>query len=101
MKTGHHYAVYITTNKNRTVLYIGVTNNLKVRLSQHKAGAEQSNPSSFNGKYKAYYLIYYEHFTEIIHAITREKQLKKWRREKKVALINSFNPEWRFLEDEI
>jgi predicted GIY-YIG superfamily endonuclease len=58
------------------------------------------NKSSFTGKYHCYYLFYYEHFTHIEHAIEREKQIKKWRREKKDALITSTNPEWRFLNKE-
>ncbi len=87
------------TNKNKTVLYVGVTENLKQRLFFH------ANPEpfskAFTAKYKVKYLIYYEHFTNIETAINREKQIKKYRREKKETLINTFNPEWRFLNDEI
>ena len=95
----YNYYVYILTNYSKTVLYIGVTNNLDVRLFQHVEGKGTNN--TFTGKYYCSYLIYYEHFSDISSAINREKELKKWRREKKIALINSFNPEWRFLNNEI
>ena len=95
----YNFYVYITTNPAKTVLYIGVTNDLNVRIEQHKEN--KGNPKSFAGKYFCYNLIYFEHFSHIEHAISREKELKKWRREKKVALIETDNPEWRFLNDEI
>jgi len=95
----HNYYVYILTNKNKTVLYIGVTNNLKERLYYHQN--PEATSKAFSTKYKTFYLIYYEHFSEIEQAIAREKQLKGWRREKKEKLINAFNPEWQFLNDEI
>ena len=97
----HNYFVYITTNQNKTVLYIGVTNDLYTRLIQHQQKAAAYTHTSFAGKYNAYYLLYYERFGEIEHAIEREKELKGWRRSKKEELINSFNAEWRFLNDEI
>ena len=95
----HNYFVYILTNKNKTVLYIGVTNNLKNRLLYH----QNSNVPklSFTFKYKCYHLIYYEHFMDINLAIKREKQLKGWLRSKKEQLINAFNPDWDFLNDTI
>ncbi|CAM1365533.1 putative endonuclease [Tenacibaculum sediminilitoris] len=95
----NQYVVYIITNKNKTTLYIGVTNNLQRRLSQHYFDSEHAK-KSFAGKYNCYYLIYYETFENIKEAIHREKELKKWRREKKENLINSFNPEWYFLNNE-
>jgi putative endonuclease len=95
----HNYYVYILTNKNRTVLYIGMTNNLKERLYYHRNPEPFSK--AFTTRYKCFYLLYYEHFQDVDKAIDRETQLKKWRREKKEVLINSFNPEWRFLNDEI
>ena len=95
----YNFYVYITTNPNRTVLYIGVTNDLDRRLYEHKEG--KGNDKSFTGKYYCYNLIYYEHFTHVEYAIEREKELKKWRREKKVALIESLNLDWRFLNEEI
>lgn len=95
----HNYYVYITTNGSKTVLYVGVTNDITVRTEQHTQGAGVSN--SFTGKYYCHYLIYYEHFISIDEAIAREKEIKKWRREKKIALIESVNPTWRFLNDEV
>ena len=97
----HNYFVYITTNQNKTVLYIGVTNDLYTRLVQHQHNAAPYTHKSFAGKYNAYFLIYYERFGKIEHTSEREKELKGWRRSKKEKLINSFNSEWRFLNDEI
>jgi len=93
----HNYFVYIITNKYKKVLYIGVTNNLKKRIYEHESGKYDG----FSKKYNCHYLLYYEHFSQIEHAIKREKEIKKWRREKKDKLINSFNPDWRFLNKEI
>ncbi len=93
----HNYYVYILTNKTKTVLYVGVTNDLKQRLYWHK----NSQTSSFTSKYKCFYLIYFEHFQDISQGIAREKQLKGWRREKKIELIENFNPNWNFLNDNI
>jgi len=95
----HNYYVYILTNKNKTVLYVGVTNNLKDRLFYHKN--PEANSKSFTSKYNVFNLIYYEHFTDIEQAIEREKELKGWRREKKENLINSSNPNWKFLNTQI
>lgn len=91
----HNYFVYILTNKDKSVLYIGVTNNLSSRLYQHR---NSENKKSFTYRFNAYFLIYYEHFREIEYAIAREKQLKKWSRLKKENLINSTNPDWDFLD---
>ena len=95
----HNYFVYITTNYAKTTLYIGVTNNLKTRLHQHQQNIDGSE--TFTGKYHSYNLVYFERFEFIEHAIKREKEIKKWRREKKNNLIASFNPEWKFLNNEI
>ncbi|TFF35739.1 GIY-YIG nuclease family protein [Mucilaginibacter psychrotolerans] len=95
----YNFYVYITTNRDKSVLYVGVTNDLTRRLDEHRHNTDAK--SSFTGKYHCYYLVYYEHYTHIEHAIEREKQIKKWRREKKDALIASTNPEWRFLNKEI
>lgn len=94
----HNYFTYILTNYHKSVLYTGVTNDLKRRLYEHKNG---TNPNSFTSKYKCYYLIYWERFQYIEHAIDREKEIKGWTRVKKEKLINSFNREWKFLNDEI
>ncbi len=88
--------VYFLTNWAKTVLYIGVTNNLIRRLKEH---AECKNPSSFSTKYKVFYLVYYEIFEKPKEAIEREKQLKKWNRNKKDSLIKSTNPDWHFLNE--
>jgi putative endonuclease len=90
--------VYILTNKNKTVLYVGVTSNLKVRLFEHK---HKLYKSSFSAQYNCNELIYLESFFSIEEAILREKQLKKWRREWKDKLIRAFNPELKDLSQEI
>ena len=97
----HNYYIYIITNKNKTVLYTGVTNDLFIRLKQHEENSKPFRHKSFAGKYNAVYLLYYERFQMIEQAIAREKEIKGWRREKKIALINSINPEWNFLNDEV
>jgi len=73
-----------------------MTNDLKIRLSQHKENIEVSN-KTFASKYNIEFLVYYEKFTWVEDAILREKEIKKWRREKKIDLIKSFNPEFEFL----
>ena len=93
----HVYYVYILTNKNKTVLYIGVTNNLKIRLQQHKNNIT-TKKKTFASRYKVCYLLYFEKFTWIQKAIAREKEIKKWRREKKLNLIKSTNPNFDFLD---
>jgi len=95
----YNFYIYITTNPDRSVLYVGVTNDLRVRMYQHYEN--KGNGSSFAGKYYCYNLVYHEHFTHIEQAIAREKEIKKWRREKKIALIESTNPNWNFLNEEI
>lgn len=96
----HNYYTYITTNKNKTVLYTGITNNLSRRMAEHKLDAE-TDKKHFAGQYNAYYLVYWERFQYVLYAIAREKQIKGWTRKKKVAMIEAFNPEWRFLNDEV
>ena len=95
----HNYFVYITTNPRRTALYIGVTNDLSTRMQQHYEN--RGDKKTFAGRYYCYCLIYRERYTYINHAIDREKELKKWRREKKEALINSMNPKWDFLDPHV
>jgi len=92
----HEYYIYIVTNQNKTVLYIGVTNNLSRRLKEHFEG----KIPGFTQLYKCRYLIYYELFQFIDQAIAREKELKSWRREKKEILIDKFNPDRNFLNDQ-
>jgi putative endonuclease len=95
--TQHNYYVYIVTNKHRSVVYTGVTNNLQRRVYEHENGLIPG----FSKKYNCHYLIWYERFQYIQHAIDREKEIKKWRREKKNRLIKDFNPTWNFLNEEI
>ena len=89
--------VYIMTNKNRTTLYIGVTNDLCRRIYEHK---NHLIKNSFSDKYNLEYCIYYEEFPFIDLAIKREKELKKWNRQKKDDLINKKNPGWKVLVTE-
>jgi putative endonuclease len=86
------YCVYILTNRTGT-LYIGVTDDLARRLCQHRSGEFPG----FTAKYKLDRLVYYESFDWIEEAIAREKQIKRSRREKKVNLVETMNPEWRDL----
>jgi putative endonuclease len=86
----HLYYVYILTTLRSTVLYIGVTNDLNRRCSEHKEG----KTASFTQKYNVNKLVYYEIFDSIEVAIAREKQIKGYSRKKKLNLINSFNPDW-------
>jgi len=95
----HNYYVYILTNKTKTVLYTGVTNNLVERLYFHSHPEPFSR--SFTAKYKCYYLVYFERFTQINDAIAREKQIKGKSRMKKNKMITEFNLNWKFLNEEI
>lgn len=96
----HNYYVYILTNKNKIVLYTGVTNDLKARIYWHK-NPQLSIKQHFAYKYKCFYLIYYENFFNVDQAITREKQIKGYSRMKKENLISSFNANWDFLNEKI
>ena len=92
------YWVYILTNlPRRTVLYIGVTNSLEVRMAQHRRGEVRG----FAWRNNSFALVYYEQFPEPLMAIAREKQLKGWVRRKKEALINVMNPAWRDLAQDL
>jgi putative endonuclease len=88
-----NYFVYILTNKNNTVLYTGVTNNLYRRIWQHKSKLLKG----FTKRYNVTKLVYFEMFADPESAISREKQLKAGSRKKKLELINSFNKEWKDL----
>jgi putative endonuclease len=90
--------IYILTNKNNTVLYTGVTSNLPNRMYEHQTGLYKN---SFTSKYNVKRLVYYEGFTSIEEAIAREKQLKAGSRQKKLDLINHFNPDWKDLSEVI
>ena len=91
------YYVYIMTNKNNAVLYTGITNDLKRRVYEHKAGSG----SGFTGKYLIKKLVYYEVTTDVKSALAREKQIKAGSRKRKLDLINSMNLEWKDLYDEL
>jgi len=83
------YCVYILASRSRT-LYTGVTNNIRKRIQQHREG----RVPGFTSQYRVHRLVHYETFGDIKAAIAREKEIKGWRREKKVALIEESNPTW-------
>jgi putative endonuclease len=95
----HKYFTYILTNYKKTVLYVGVTNSLERRLTEHFSN--RGNNDSFTGKYSCFYLLYYESFKYINDAIAREKEIKGWSRKKKENLINEENQSWEFLNTKI
>ncbi|MDD4316516.1 MAG: GIY-YIG nuclease family protein [Clostridia bacterium] len=86
----NQYFVYILSNMSNSVLYVGVTSNLIKRIYEHRNELLEG----FTKTYKVKKLVYYESTSDIISAIEREKQLKKWRRSKKEFLINLDNPDW-------
>jgi putative endonuclease len=92
-----HYFVYILANRPGGVLYTGVTNDLKRRVFEHKSG----EGGGFTKRYNVDRLVYYEVLDESLTAITREKQIKAGPRRKKVGLIESVNPEWVDLYNEL
>lgn len=94
----YNFYVYILTNKAKTVLYTGMTNNLKRRLQEHKS---KLNPNSFTAKYNVSYLLYYEHYGWVQQAIEREKEIKLMKRDRKLELIKKFNTNLDFLNDTI
>ena len=89
------YYLYIITNYKNTVLYLGVTNNLKRRLIEHKEGTNES----FSKKYNCTKLVWFEKFSSIKFAIEKEKSMKKWKRVYKENLINEKNTDWEDLFD--
>ncbi len=91
------YSIYIVTNKNNTVLYTGVTSNLKKRVYEHK----EKLADGFTKKYKVDKLVYFEIYHDINDAIAREKRIKGGSRRKKLDMINKINPGWRDLYEEI
>jgi putative endonuclease len=97
MSRDYNFWVYIVTNRNHSVLYIGVTNCLSRRIWEHREGIGASFPSA----YRCNKLIYYEHYRDIRDAIARKSQLKKWSRAKKIALIRRLNPSWLDLGMEV
>ncbi len=99
MHRQYSFYIYILTNVNKTVLYTGLTNNLELRLIEH--WQNRGKPDTFTGQYNVHYLLFYEFHQYIDKAIAREIEIKSWRREKKCTLINSFNPDWKFLNEEL
>ncbi len=93
----NEYFVYILTNQNNKVMYIGVTNDLNRRITEHKSHLI----SGFTQKYNVDKLVYFESTPDINSAIAREKQLKGWKRSKKDALIKAYNPDWKELANQM
>jgi putative endonuclease len=93
------YIVYITTNKTKSVLYTGSSPVLPQRITEHYLN--RGHWETFAGRYHAYNVVYMEVVYGIYHGRKREYQIKGWTRAKKIALINAYNPEWKFLNDEI
>lgn len=95
----HCYYVYIPSNVHRTVLYVGVTNDLEQRTIEHYRSRGQNH--CFTGRYHVYYLLYYEPHQYINNAIAREKEIKLMTRAKKMQIINDFNPALEFLNEKV
>ena len=93
----HQYFVYIMTNDRHTVLYTGVTNDLLRHVGEHRTKLVRG----FTARYNADKLVYYEEINDANAAIAREKQIKGGSRRRKVALIDSINPDWRDLFDDL
>ncbi len=92
MINDRRYYVYLLGNRART-LYVGVTNNLQRRIFEHKNKLVEG----FTKRYYLNYLVYFEETTDVSSTIAREKQIKSWRRAKKIDLIESSNPQWKDL----
>jgi len=91
------YYIYILASKKNGTLYIGVTDNLIKRVYQHKNNLVEG----FTKKYHIHMLVYFDETNDVLNAITREKQLKKWKRDWKIRLIEEKNPEWKDLCDQL
>jgi len=96
MTVENHYYVYLMTNWNHRVIYLGVTNDLTRRVYEHK----NKLVKGFTEKYNINKLVYFEESGDVRSAIEREKEIKKWRRQKKDALVQSANPKWQDLSEE-
>jgi putative endonuclease len=95
MPVQQRYYVYLLTNWNNKVMYVGVTNDLERRLYEHK----KKLVKGFTEKYNVDKLVYFEETGDVTSALAREKEIKKWRREKKNNLVVSSNPEWKDLSE--
>ena len=93
MTDENQYYVYLLTNWNNKVIYVGVTNNLIRRLFEHRNKCVKG----FTEKYNVHKLVHYEVTSDVGSAIAREKEIKKWRREKKNRLVETTNPDWKDL----
>lgn len=91
----NQYYVYLLTNWNNKVMYIGITSDLKRRLYEHR----NKLVKGFTEKYNVTKLVYFETTTDVTSAIAREKETKKWRREKKNRLVETINPDWKDLSE--
>jgi putative endonuclease len=98
MKKEHNYFVYILANKKEGLTYIGMTNGLFKRVSEHKA---KKDPKCFTARYNVVYLMYSENYKYVEDAISREKQLKNWKKQWKIELIEKENPTWRDLYNDM
>lgn len=98
MRDEHAFFVYILTNKNHTVLYVGVTNDLHRRMSEHRWKAD---PGTFTARYNLNKLVYYDSTHSASSAIEMEKRIKGWTRVKKITLITDRNPKWEDLGEEL
>jgi putative endonuclease len=94
--TDRTYYVYLLTNWNNKVIYVGITNDLERRIYEHK----EKFVKGFTEKYNVKKLVYYEQTPDINAALNREKEIKKWRREKKNRLVVNTNPLWRDLSED-
>ena len=97
MSRDYHFGVHIMMNQHDSVLYIGMTNDLSRRISEHRSG----EVPGFTADYRCHKLVYREHYSEVEDAIAREKQLKRWSRTRKIGLIGRMNPRWVDLADDI
>lgn len=93
----NHYYVYLLSSWNHRVMYVGFTNDLKRRVYEH----QKKLVKGFTEKYNVNKLVYFEETRDVIAAIAREKEIKKWRREKKNSLVLKMNPEWKDLSAEL
>ena len=93
MSTERKYYVYLLVNWNNKVIYVGMTSDLQKRIYEHK----HKLVKGFTEKYNVNKLVYYEETTDVHTALAREKEIKKWRREKKDNLVKTMNPRWRDL----
>ena len=91
------FSIYILTNRSRGVLYVGLSSSLAERIRQHREGLIPG----FTTRYKIHRLVYFEQHDDPLAAIAREKQIKKWRRDWKIRLIEENNPDWRDLYDDL